>query len=168
MRAQTFAKLIQKLFMWDHFELMLSPPQPHPSPPPLSPRPIVGIRGNFIPPALLPEPAVTGCVGDRKQDYKINSEPAIPARLLSRPSPEGHLPHLSLPPATWELGLQPRRKILNRGKTRRHEEFSPKSDHFLEGGLGAKHCLDNSYKNPQKVETMFIYVHFTDEDTEAL
>ena len=86
-------------------ELRLNPPSPHALPPYV---PIVGIRGNFIPPALLPEPAVTGCVGDRKQDYKINSEPAVPARLLSEPSPESHLPHLSLPTVTWELGPQPR------------------------------------------------------------
>lgn len=54
----------------------------------------------LIPPA---GPAVTGCVGDRKQDCKMNREPAIPAWLLSRLTLDSHLPYLSL-----GLGPQPR------------------------------------------------------------
>ena len=118
--------------------------------PALSLLPTAGIRGNVIPPAFPPphpKPAVTGCAGDRKQDYKTNREPAVPAWLLSQPTPDSHLPHLSL-----GVGTTAQNNCLTRAKLGVMASLPPNQIRYIERGLRTKYPVDslsyNTYKNP--------------------
>lgn len=100
-------------------------------------------------------PAVTGCVGDRKQDYKMNREPAVPAWPLSRPTLDSHLPHLSL-----GVGTTAQNKCQTRARLGVTGSLPPNQIPYIVHGLGTRHPIDifsyNSYKNSGKWRLSFM------------
>ena len=121
-RAQTFAKLIQKLFTWDHGRVKV---QPSITPPlSLPPFRLLELEEiSFLPLCCLSQlsPGVWG-TGNRITRSTV-SPPFQPGCYQSRLR-RAIFPtcHYQLWPGSWDHSPD---SILNKGKTRSNEEFSP-------------------------------------------